>query len=180
MKALLGVQSKLIFYESLWFSRLRLSIWYHGGNWFSMSVHKLGQVLHYFCDILNYDKWLFSWEKIATQVNPISPYLFLLFMENFAATFQGMTTKRAFTYHPMCQILKLPQLDFANDLFLLCRADKKSFTVISSAFKEFHSFSSYKPDKQRSVVFFTGVDACVKKDTWRPFPSQALGGHSCF
>ncbi|KAH7850805.1 hypothetical protein Vadar_003220 [Vaccinium darrowii] len=68
-----------------------------------------------------------------------------------------------FTYHPKCSALSLAHLAFADELFLLSRADCHSIVVFQSALDDFYLFSGLKPNLQKSQIFFSGVATDLKR-----------------
>lgn len=106
------------------------------------------------------------------QGDPISPYLFLIVMEAFAAILKYRILHGKFSYHPKCRALNLCHLAFADDLFILSGVDQNSFGLIHSVLQDFHSFSGLQPNISKSAIFYAGVNAQLKNqmESILPFP----------
>ena len=94
----------------------------------------------------------------------MSPYLFLLVMEAFSALLKDNTTNSGFHYHDRCERMQISHVCFADDLFILSRADVASVGVIKRTLEEFGELSGLCPNPQKSSLFIAGTDARVAAD----------------
>lgn len=60
------------------------------------------------------------------QGDPMAPYLFLLVMEAFSGLLKANTVNSDFQYHDRCERPQITHVCFADDLFILSRADVAS------------------------------------------------------
>lgn len=90
-------------------------------------------------------------------------YLFLLVIEGFTALLKyRMSQAGDFSFHPKCRTLDITHLIFADELFVVCGAEVKSFQLIADALQYCRLFSGLKPNMQKSFVFFSGVTEVLK------------------
>ncbi|KAL2251924.1 UNVERIFIED_CONTAM: Retrovirus-related Pol polyprotein from type-1 retrotransposable element R2 [Sesamum indicum] len=78
------------------------------------------------------------------QGDPLSPYLFVLVIEDMQ-----------FTYHWKCEPAKVFQLGFADDLLLFCRADLDSLRVLKMGLDRFAEWSGLRLNVQKSHVIIS-------------------------
>lgn len=67
------------------------------------------------------------------QGDPLSHSLFILAMEGFNQILNQKIRIQELNYHPRCERLKISNLAFADDLFILCKADISSIKVVMEA-----------------------------------------------
>ncbi|GJU35720.1 RNA-directed DNA polymerase, eukaryota, reverse transcriptase zinc-binding domain protein, partial [Tanacetum coccineum] len=103
-------------------------------------------------------KGFFKGKRGLRQGDPLSPYLFTLFMEVLNLMIKrNIAMNPYFKYHWQCKDLKLTHLCFADDLMLFCHGNSKSVTVLKNAIDEFGSVSGLFPSFPKSMVFFGNV-----------------------
>lgn len=73
------------------------------------------------------------------QGDPLSPALFILTMEGFTQLLRTQSQLHPFKFHPRCEHLKICSLAFADDLFILSRADEESIRIIKDTLNIFAS-----------------------------------------
>ncbi|PWA88072.1 reverse transcriptase domain, Reverse transcriptase zinc-binding domain protein [Artemisia annua] len=91
------------------------------------------------------------------QGDPISPYLFTLFMKVFTLLMKRNAQQRGFKYHMGCKEVQLTHLCFADDLLVLCHADINSITIIKNTLLEFNNAYGLLPNMNKSTAFFCNV-----------------------
>lgn len=78
-------------------------------------------------------------------------------MEGFSSLLNFRIAYGKFIYHPRCYALQLSHVIFADDLFILCGADRSSFQLVNDVLADFLKFSGLRPNLQKSSVYFSGV-----------------------
>ncbi|GAA0154149.1 hypothetical protein LIER_37811 [Lithospermum erythrorhizon] len=85
------------------------------------------------------------------QGDPLSPYLFLLVMELFGGIMKTKRQENIFCFHPRCQEVEITHLFFADDMFIMCGADKDSITCVKEALEDFEELTGLKPNLAKSI-----------------------------
>ncbi|XP_062099754.1 uncharacterized protein LOC133805589 [Humulus lupulus] len=101
----------------------------------------------------------FKGEKGLRQGDPLSPLLFVLIMEYLTRRLQLAANHSLFRYHPMCKGLNLINLCFADDLILFSKGTRQSLLVLKEVLDEFSNTTGLTISKDKSQVFFGGVQA---------------------
>lgn len=99
----------------------------------------------------------FAAGKGLRQGDPLSPYLFLLVMEAFTCILDANIEYGGFTYHPKCKQLAISHISFADDLFILAKADRDSIQVVHNALKQFERLSGLQANNQKSLLYCAGI-----------------------
>lgn len=99
----------------------------------------------------------FKGQRGIRQGDPISPFLFLMCMEYFHRLFAHYASYNDFHFHCKCKKLKITHLAFADDLMVFTRGDQTSVKITMDTLQEFSDVSGLTINKNKSVVFTTGV-----------------------
>ncbi|GJZ95278.1 RNA-directed DNA polymerase, eukaryota, reverse transcriptase zinc-binding domain protein [Tanacetum coccineum] len=113
----------------------------------------------------------FKGGRCLRQGDPMSPYLFTLFMEIFnLIMFKKIEESQSFKYHFGCKEIKLTNLCFADDILVVCNGDKDSLKVINSALNDFSLVSGLFPNLSKSTIFFGSVNERERSDLLSVLP----------
>ncbi|XP_062075420.1 uncharacterized protein LOC133779477 [Humulus lupulus] len=120
--------------------------------------------------------------KGLRQGDPLSPLIFVLIMEYMTRCFHHAAIDSIFRYHPLCKILKLINLCFADDLIILSKGSIQSIKVIKEVLEGFSSSTGLFINVSKSQIFFGGVDSREKREILKDiglaegcFPLKYLG-----
>ena len=106
----------------------------------------------------------FASKRGLRQVDPLSPLLFIIVMEAFSRSLSVAAQAQGFKCHPKCEEVKLTHVCFADDIFLFSSGTSSSVQVIMDELNKFENFSGLQVNKQKSVIFLSGVNGEVKND----------------
>jgi hypothetical protein len=96
------------------------------------------------------------------QGDPLSSYLFIIYMEYFSRLLKSNTQHSSFHFHPKCQALGISH-GFADDILLLCRCDMVSVSIIPHQLCIFGESSGLEINAAKSSIFFAGVSGDMKQ-----------------
>ena len=85
-------------------------------------------------------------------------------MEAFSRSLSVAAQGQCFKYHPKCEEVKLTHVCFADDIFLFSSGTSSSVQVIMDELNKFERYSGLQVNKQKSVVFLSGVNGEVRND----------------
>ena len=79
----------------------------------------------------------FKGKQGISQGNRISPFLFVLCLEYLSRSLKNLKHNRDFNFHPMCKVLNITHLAFADDLMLFSKEDEISVQILLSKLVSF-------------------------------------------
>ncbi|XP_074293205.1 uncharacterized protein LOC141620164 [Silene latifolia] len=106
----------------------------------------------------------FKGKRGLRQGDPISLLLFTICMEYLTRVLDYATYKWTFRFHPLCKVLRLNHLLFADDLLLFCKGDTQSIMLLLRAFSTFSATSGLKVNAAKSKVVFRGVPESMRAE----------------
>jgi hypothetical protein len=92
----------------------------------------------------------------------MSPYLFVLAMKVFLGLMRLMEQGDQFKFHWRCGKDRISHLCFADDLMILCRAERESIVAINHCLSQFQKLSGLVPNPSKSSLFVAGVSSEIK------------------
>ncbi|GAA0159530.1 hypothetical protein LIER_16283 [Lithospermum erythrorhizon] len=75
------------------------------------------------------------------QGDPLSPYLFIVVMDSFNELMKYESRSTDFIFHPKCKDFDITTVFFADDMFVVYGAQRKTVQIVSNALKEFGDLS---------------------------------------
>ncbi|XP_071724160.1 uncharacterized mitochondrial protein AtMg01250-like [Rutidosis leptorrhynchoides] len=104
----------------------------------------------------------FQGKRGLRQGDPISPMLFVIFMEYLSRLLSIVPPD--FKFHHACSELKLNYLYFADDLFIFCAGDVNSIAWIKGTLEHFHSVSGLPVNELKSHIYVSAGNDTVKRE----------------
>ncbi|GKD74361.1 putative reverse transcriptase domain, reverse transcriptase zinc-binding domain protein, partial [Tanacetum coccineum] len=114
----------------------------------------------------------FKGKRGLSQGDPMSPYLFTLFMEVLTLMLHRRARDSDFTYHQYCSKLNIINLCFSDDLFLFSHGDVESARVIMNTLGEFKNSSGLTLSLPKSTAYFCNVLNHVTLDILQILPFE--------
>ncbi|CAN1177469.1 LINE-1 reverse transcriptase homolog [Linum perenne] len=102
-------------------------------------------------------KGYFPARRGLRQGDPISPYLFVIFMEVLSCLFHRAIKSRSFQFHPQCKAVGLSHLSFADDLLIFTKANEEAIKGVTEILREFHSYSGLQFNPDKSTIYMAGI-----------------------
>lgn len=93
----------------------------------------------------------------------MSPLLFVLIMEYLTRILLHNSISGDLKFHLGCKIVQLNSICFADDLILLCKPSKQSFTSMLDGLALFLSATGLSINHSKSCLFVCGVSDYVKQ-----------------
>lgn len=84
----------------------------------------------------------------------MSPYLFVIVMEYLSRLMRKLPSEKLFKYHPKFKGIELSHLFFADDIIMVCKADKYSPLILKGLVDKFSVVSGLQVNFQKSHIFF--------------------------
>lgn len=72
----------------------------------------------------------FKGRRGLRQGDPLSPYVFVLWMEYLARGFRQVSQQQGFYFHPKCKKDGIVTLNFADDLMVMSKRHSQSLLLI--------------------------------------------------
>ncbi|GFZ09637.1 hypothetical protein Acr_21g0002360 [Actinidia rufa] len=124
----------------------------------------------------------FKGKRGLKQVDPLSPYCFVLCLEYLSRSLEELKNNANFNFHPRCGGLNITQLAYADDLVLFPRGDPTSVALFMDKLKHFGDCLGLKINLTKSSFFSAGISGTnletIKKYNRlfsRFFPFRYLG-----
>ncbi|XP_019235812.1 PREDICTED: uncharacterized protein LOC109216136 [Nicotiana attenuata] len=105
----------------------------------------------------------FQGERGLRQVDPMSPYLFVLVMEYLNRSLKQLRHNPDFNYYRRCSKLETIHICFADDLIIRCRADPISVKLMLQQFHHFYAVSVLKANLEKSSLYVAGISRQLKE-----------------
>ncbi|GAA0157719.1 hypothetical protein LIER_14924 [Lithospermum erythrorhizon] len=116
------------------------------------------------------------------QGDPMSPGLFLLYLEYFSRLCRALAASPGFSFHLMCAEVGITHIAFADDLMLFSRGDISSVDILMDCLSYLESCSGLAVSPAKSSVYLAGMrgpkrDAILARVGFREgtFPVWYLG-----
>ncbi|XP_056698454.1 uncharacterized protein [Spinacia oleracea] len=106
----------------------------------------------------------FPGKRGLRQGDPLSPLLFVIYMEYLSRLLMFVGGKPEFSFHQSCKNMKLNHLCFADDLLLFCKGDVQSVRLLLSAFSTFSASSGLQANEAKSSIYAANVKPDVLDD----------------
>lgn len=80
----------------------------------------------------------------------MSPYIFVLGVEYLTRLLKKVHCQPRFKFHPRCKLLQLTHVAFADDMMMICHADRHSPLLLKKGFDQFTKVSGLSINVQKS------------------------------
>ena len=106
----------------------------------------------------------FKGAKGLRQGDPISPFIFVLYMEYLSRALNCVARQPNFNIHPKCNKLNISHLIFADDIMLMSRGDPISVSMLMCCLNDFAVISSSSANLRKSNAFTAGIQGGDMQD----------------
>lgn len=104
----------------------------------------------------------FKGQRGLRQGDPMSPSLFVICMEYLSWSLNRVTSRNrrcGFNFHAKCELLRISNLVFTDDLMIFTRGDSSSVGLVCGVFSLFDGVSGLNANALKSNIFLAGVEA---------------------
>nr|XP_009605228.1 uncharacterized protein LOC104099822 [Nicotiana tomentosiformis] len=98
------------------------------------------------------------------QGDPMSPFLFAIFMKYLSRNLSELRDEKQFKYHPKCSKMNITHLSFADDLRMFAKGDLTSIGLLHKKFGNFIDVSGLQANMSKSAIYFGGVPDPLRHD----------------
>ena len=98
------------------------------------------------------------------QGDPMSPLLFVIGMEYLSRILECASIDPLFKYHPICKLIKLNHLCFADDLMLFSKGNLSSIQIIYKGLEVIAFSSGLCANTSKSAIYLAGVTEQQQRD----------------
>lgn len=124
--------------------------------------HELCTSVSYSIKINGYPQKPFKANRESRQGDPMSPYLFAIFMEYIYRLLGRVKEEVGFNFHPRCRMVGLTHLLFADDLFVFCKGDLSSVLAVKASLDKFSASLSLVANVSKSAMYMAGIGEVEK------------------
>ncbi|XP_057972657.1 uncharacterized protein LOC131160790 [Malania oleifera] len=98
----------------------------------------------------------FKGSKVLRRGDPLSPLLFVIYVEYLSRLLKSVESKSNFKFHPKCEALRLSHLVFADDLMMFSRGDLPSVRYLMNYLNEFLNCSGLAVNLLKLELYHAG------------------------
>lgn len=102
-------------------------------------------------------KVFFKGKNGLGQGDPLSPYLFVIFMEVLSQMLGKATATGSIKFHPKCEKLNLSHLCFADDLLIFFEVSFGSLQGLERVMADLQSLSGLGVSYNKSELYCSGI-----------------------
>lgn len=107
---------------------------------------------------------LFFGKRGLRQGDPLSQFLFVIFLEVLSRSLHRMATSSAFAFHLNCKNLHITHLAYADDLLLFSHGDTGSLSLLMNCVRDFGNTAGLRINFLNSNIFMAGIDERTRQD----------------